>query len=156
MIWIIIICVVLLIAYFAFPNVFSKNLQAPQTELAKFKTIPGEKPHGKIIRSFKTKVVGVTFDNLDGSSRQQAIRKLKPGDRLQLAWYPDSPHDPNAIMVFGKGSMSELDMSTCIGHIKADLAADMVEWFKDENIEGIYAVVDEIVGGTNDKPLMAA
>lgn len=152
MVWGIVACIVVLVAIFAFSRIFPPNNNQPSTERIEFKPIPGKKPQGDIIWSFKTKVVGVTFDNLDGSNRQAAIRQLRPGDRLQLAWYPKSPHDQNAIMVFGKGSMSQLDMSTCIGHLKADLAADVVEWLDDDSITGIYAAVDEVLGGTSDKP----
>ncbi len=152
MFWLIVIFLAILAIAYNYSKKKSIQQTDPLSEQAEFKTIPGEKPQGKTIRNFKTKVVGVTHRNMDGSSRQSAIRRLKPGDRLQLAWYPKSPHDPNAIMVFGKGSMSQLDMSTCIGHLKADLAADVVKWLDDDNITGIYAAVSEILGGTNGKP----
>jgi len=116
------------------------------------KTIPGEKPTGQYKRKFKTKVVGVTFDNLNGSSRQDAIRGLNIGDRLQLAWNPSNPHDSNAILVFGRGSMHELDGDTCIGHLKADLAADVVDWINRDDVNGMYAEVSKILGSTSDLP----
>ena len=116
------------------------------------KTIPGEKPTGKYIKKLKTKVVGVTFDNLDGSGRQAAISRLKPENQLQLAWNPSDPYDSNAILVFGKGTMSQLEGDTCIGHLKADLAADVVGWINSDDIIGIYAELSEILGGTEELP----
>ena len=50
------------------------------TRFIELKTIPGEKQN-KYKRQFKTKVVGVSYDNEDGSSRQKAIKKLDLGQR---------------------------------------------------------------------------
>lgn len=111
----------------------------------------GEKPE-KDSHEIITKVVGVTFDNIDGSSRQQAIKRLKVGDRVQLVMNPNDPYDKNAIMVFGKGSIEHVEIPDCIGHLKADLAADVHDWAKDDSLEGIYAEVHRLTGGTRDKP----
>ena len=145
--WVIIAAIIAAIVFFIRrkkPNETINRLE--------LKTIPGERPTGKYSRKFKTKVVGVTFDNLDGSSRQVAISRLKQGDQLQLAWNPSDAHDSNAILVFGKGTMSHLEGDTCIGHLKADLAADVVAWINGDDIEGIYAEVSKILGGTKELP----
>lgn len=115
------------------------------------KMIPGEETENPF-RNISTKVVGVTYKNLDGSSRQNAIKKLKPGQRLQLAWNQNDPYDSNAILVFGEGNLEHADMSTCIGHLKADLAADVVSWIRSNEYEGIYAEVYKIIGGDKDRP----
>jgi hypothetical protein len=50
-----------------------------------------------------TKVVGVSKNNTDGSSRQQIIaREVKENDPLQLVLEPDNPFDPNAVKVLSK------------------------------------------------------
>ncbi len=145
--WVIIAAIIAAIVFFIRRK--KPNKTVDRLEL---KTIPGEKPTGKYNRKFKTKVVGVTFDNLDGSSRQAAISRVKPENRLQLAWNPSDPHDSNAILVFGKGTMSHLEGDTCIGHLKADLAADVVDWINSDDIVGIYAEVSKILGGTEESP----
>ncbi|MDL1980979.1 MAG: hypothetical protein LWX02_05810 [Deltaproteobacteria bacterium] len=48
--------------------------------------------------------------------------------------------------------MSHLEGDTCIGHLKADLAADVVAWINGDDIEGIYAEVSKILGGTKELP----
>jgi len=50
-----------------------------------------------------TKVVGVSKDNTDGTSRQQIIsREVAENDPLQLVPEPDNPYDPNAVKVLSK------------------------------------------------------
>lgn len=53
-------------------------------------------------RSFKTKVVGVTFNNPDGSSRQKIISECKAGEELVLRRDYNNFHDEYAIAVLRK------------------------------------------------------
>ncbi len=122
-----------------------QEIKAKQMEL---QGIYGEKQK-KYIRTFKTKVVGVTFDNDDGSSRQNAIGNLQVGQEVHLAWEPNNPYSDNAILVFGKIHMA---MSSCVGHLKSDLGRDVLEWMNDDTYEGIYAEVADILGGTRGAP----
>ncbi|MEQ8629545.1 HIRAN domain-containing protein [Ekhidna sp.] len=49
---------------------------------------------------YETKVVGVSLNNADGSSRQEIIkREVEEEDKLKLASEPDNPYDPNAVKV---------------------------------------------------------
>ena len=50
-------------------------------------------------REFQTKVVGVTFENADGASRQRIIAKCGIGEDIDLVPEPDNPHDANAVAV---------------------------------------------------------
>ncbi|MCJ7684179.1 MAG: hypothetical protein MUO68_07785 [Desulfobacteraceae bacterium] len=122
-----------------------------KTKKVELKSIYGEKQK-KYIRTFKTKVVGVTFDNDDGSSRQNAIGNLQVGQQVYLVWNPHNPHSSNAFLVFGNISTNEVVMSSCLGHLKSGLGADVLEWRNDDNYEGIYAEVAKILGGTRNKP----
>ncbi|MBI4188424.1 MAG: HIRAN domain-containing protein [Chloroflexi bacterium] len=47
---------------------------------------------------FHTKVVGVTFNNDDGTSRQEILQKCSPGEGLILSHAP-IPEDKNAVKV---------------------------------------------------------
>jgi hypothetical protein len=50
-----------------------------------------------------TKVVGVSKENSDGTSRQQIIaREVLENDPIQLELEPDNPFDPNAVKVLSK------------------------------------------------------
>lgn len=52
---------------------------------------------------YETKVVGVSKDNADGSSRQEIIkREVAEDDKLLLEAEPDNPYDPNAVKVLSK------------------------------------------------------
>ena len=53
-----------------------------------------------MIKDIFIKVVGVSFLNPDGSSRQEVIAQIKPQDYVELRREHDNPHDSNAIAVF--------------------------------------------------------
>ena len=53
-----------------------------------------------MIKNVKLKVVGVTFVNNDGVSRQSIIEKLKDNDTIVLRREPTNIYDTNAIAVF--------------------------------------------------------
>lgn len=87
-------------------------------------------------RDFYSKVVGVTFGNDDGTSRQEYIKKLKPGQELIFKPVP-TPEYPDAIGVFTlKGKQ--------IGHVKADLATELKERYPDNYMN---VTVSEVTGG---------
>ncbi len=50
-------------------------------------------------KQFHTKVRGVTFTDVDGTSRQSIIAKCVIGERLLLVREPDNPHDHQAVKV---------------------------------------------------------
>ena len=52
---------------------------------------------------YDSKVVGVSKDNSDGTSRQAIIkREVEEDDKLSLEAEPDNPFDPNAVKVLSK------------------------------------------------------
>ena len=53
-----------------------------------------------MIKNVKLKVVGVTFTNEDGLSRQGIIATLKDNDKVFLRREPTNRYDTNAIAVF--------------------------------------------------------
>ena len=105
----------------------------------------GDRRETGYIKKFKSKVVGVTHENVDGSSRQEAIRRLRVGQKVRLAWEKENPHDPNAILLF-PGTTGNVKMNNCIGYLNANLAADVVNWVTNKDW-CIYAEVAEILGG---------
>lgn len=68
-------------------------------------------------RDFHTKVVGVTFNNDDGTSRQAIIASCKPGEDIILKPVPTKEY-PDAIGVFNKKGQQ-------LGHLGAELAAEI-------------------------------
>ena len=53
-----------------------------------------------MIKNVRLKVVGVTFTNEDGTSRQSIIKELKQSDTITLRREPTNKFDTNAIAVF--------------------------------------------------------
>lgn len=70
-----------------------------------------------ILREFNTKVVGVTFGNDDGSSRQAIIKSCKEGEKITLKPVPTAEY-PDAIGVFNKHGKQ-------LGHVNAELASEI-------------------------------
>lgn len=70
-----------------------------------------------IVEDFHTKVVGVTFNNDDGTSRQSIIKNCKAGDDIVFKPVPTNEY-PDAIGVFNaKGQQ--------LGHLSQGVAAEI-------------------------------
>lgn len=81
-----------------------------------FKTSPRVRSD---VRHFHTKIVGVTFNNDDGSSRQKIIKRCAANEPLVFRHDSNNPHDPNTVQVLRTDDQQ-------IGHLNADLAAEVV------------------------------
>lgn len=92
-----------------------------------------------VVRDMNTKVVGVTFGNNDGTSRQEIIKSCNPGDDLILKPVPTTEY-PDAIGVFTKSGKQ-------LGHINAELAAELKSDYPNNPMS---VTVNNITGG-NDK-----
>jgi len=76
-------------------------------------------------RTIKTKVVGVTAKNDDGSDRQKIIRKyVEAEETLLLEREPDNPFGKNAIAVHA-APLDEIDHDDKIGYISHELAEEL-------------------------------
>lgn len=51
-------------------------------------------------------VVGVDFNNRDGSNRRFALAMCNPGDTIELRLEPKNPADENAVAVYNSDGMS--------------------------------------------------
>ena len=75
---------------------------------------------------YETKVVGVSKDNTDGTSRQQIIaREVAEDDKLGLEAEPENPYDPHAIKVLSKNGNQ-------IGYLKKELAETILPAIENE------------------------
>jgi len=102
----------------------------------------GRPPAGRG-ESFRTRVVGVSHRNDNGSSRQEIVRGCSVGEALRLVREPENPHDPNAIRVCTRDGDQ-------IGFLAADVAARLAP-----RLDAGAAAKAEIIaltGGTRDKP----
>ena len=87
----------------------------------------------------ETRIVGVTFDN-----RQEIVKNLHSGEKVQLVREPSNPHDGNAIRV-------ERLSGEQFGYIKEELAVQLAATL-DQNGEPVEAVVNEVLGGGRSCP----
>ena len=89
-------------------------------------------------RSFITSVVGVTFDNDDGSSRQEILAQCLPGDPVAFYWH-DFNGEPACAIITDYGQ---------IGYLRASLAAHLdIECGDDCFLMG---KISDILGGYED------
>lgn len=94
-------------------------------------------------RSFTTKLVGVSFDNQDGSSRQIYIRKhATAGKSILLRAEPDNPYDKNAIGAWIPGDTEAVQ----IGYLDSRLAGEVRRLL--ERGGNATASITRVVGGT--------
>lgn len=89
-----------------------------------------------VIRDFNTKVVGVTFGNDDGSSRQAIIKNCKAGEDIIFKPVPTAEY-PDAIGVFNKRGQQ-------LGHLNAELAAEMKNKYPNNPMS---VTINNITGG---------
>jgi len=82
-----------------------------------------------------TKVAGVTFDNPDGSSRQEAIQGIGASvwrgnlKEFTLEREPDNPHDPNSVKV--------LYDNKCVGYIPKEQAIEVTKFVERDKVRAI-------------------
>ena len=90
---------------------------------------------GKLIKKMTVKVVGVSFNNADGTSRQKYISKLHVGDPILLKYYKYKNEPAYAVTTASKKQ---------IGNISKDLANTL---FKNYNNCYFVSKVNEVIGG---------
>ena len=89
------------------------------TIVGKVTRLPEKKPTGKPVRHFFTKVVGVTYDNDDGTSRQAIIARCQTLEELVLDHDEGNVYDANAVKVCRENGEQ-------LGHLGAELAEEIV------------------------------
>lgn len=94
-------------------------------------------------------VIGVTYRNADGSSRQEIIRNCRKGDELMLLREPSNPYDVNAIKVcvpkkpsFLSRLLRRKPVLSQLGYLSEYVASRIVP-LMDEGVH-VQAVVNEI------------
>lgn len=103
--------------------------------LCKRNKAPTAEPRS-VVRDFNSKVVGVTFGNADGSSRQEIIKNCSPGDDLIFKPVPTVEY-PDAVGVFTKTGKQ-------LGHLNAELAAELKSKYPNNPMS---VTINDITGG---------
>ena len=96
-------------------------------------------------KEFFTKIVGVTFENGDGISRQQILEEIADDIvhnglmKLHVLRDNENPHDANAIAVFDKEYRQ-------IGFLSRDIASQLAPMIDKQQIERMECEVTEVTG----------
>ena len=85
-----------------------------------------------MIKKFNTKVVGVTFNNI-----QQYLPKIKINDQLQAVFEPDNPYDNKAVAIYHHNNK--------IGYFSKNIAKYL------KSTDDIYINVTAITGGGDNQ-----
>lgn len=132
--WIVAGIIAVGIALYIFVKIYIASQEARAT--------PTKSP---VLRSWHTKVAGVTKKNRDGTSRQEIIADCSEGEDLLLVREPDNPKDANAVKVCRLAGGQ-------IGYISAFLAARMAGEM--DRGKKFSARISEITGGVEGKPTL--
>ncbi len=114
---------------------FFKNLFGPSAD----------KPTRRVKRDFHTKIAGVSKKNSDGSSRQELLDRIRPGEQVHLVLEPENEFDKNAVRVENRRGQQ-------LGYIDAEIAANLSGQLQ-RGLETRVSV-SEITGGTKAKPTL--
>ena len=101
------------------------------------------------IKKIRTAATGCEYSNPDGSDRQEALQKVKVGDRVRLIW--DASSGANTVYLVRSGRAQQLSMPDCFGRLNDKVAADVTRWLTHDNIVTAARVV-KITGGTHKVP----
>lgn len=88
---------------------------------------------------FSLPICGERFDNEDGTSRQEELRKCSPGDLVELVREPDNPHDPLAVAVVTERGVR-------VGYLSRERAG----WIGSKIDRGydVRAIIERVKGAT--------
>ena len=89
-----------------------------------------------LVRSFHTRVVGVKYPNDDGTSRQEILSRCLRGEPVSFYWYRYDGA-PACAVISDHGQ---------IGHLSADLAADL-HYDYDDDRYCFVAYISDVTGG---------
>lgn len=102
------------------------------------------------VQTFNTAAVGCEYKNPDGSERQDALEKLKKGQKVRLLWDAGDSGQKKTIYL-SRGTTQRFSMADCFGRLNDKAAADVIRWLTQDNI-ATTAKVSRIVGGTRKRP----
>lgn len=108
---------------------------------------PKEKNH---IQTFNTAAVGCDYTNADGSNRQDALEKLKVGQKIRMLWDAGETGRKKTVYLT-RNKAQNVTMTDCFGRLNDKVAAQVIRWLTQDKIT-TNAKVAKIVGGTRKRP----
>jgi hypothetical protein len=103
------------------------------------------------VQTFNTSAVGCEYSNPDGSERQEALAKVKSGEKVRLLWDAGETGNKRTIYLVRGARTQQLNISNCFGRLNDKVAADVIRWLTQDSIATSAKVV-KVVGGTRKRP----
>lgn len=126
-------------------------LKKKRERIIELKEIFCKRKDNNYIKKFRTSVVGAEHKNIDGSERQEALKKLKGGEKVRLIWSPGGSSNKEIVYLVKKSLGKELNLPDCFGRLNDKVAGDVMNWLNQKNIVTSATVV-KITGGTRKRP----
>ncbi len=126
-------------------------LKKKRERIVELKEIFCKRKDNNYIEKFRTSVVGAEHKNIDGSDRQDALKKLKEGEKVRLIWSPGGSANKEIVYLVKKSIGKELNLPDCFGRLNDKVAVNVVDWLNKKNIVTSAKVV-KITGGTRKRP----
>lgn len=89
------------------------------------------------MNDFSLAAVGCWYDNDDGTSRQEELRRCEPGEIIDLVREPNNPHDPHAVAIVSVRGIG-------VGYLRSERA----QWIASKIDRGydVRAIVERVKG----------
>ncbi|GIP17803.1 hypothetical protein J40TS1_34450 [Paenibacillus montaniterrae] len=124
-----------------FKSLFKSTNEPREESISYRKTIDIEQ-----FRQYQTSVAGITFENLDGSSRELIASRCRYGQKLLLTREPENPHDSKAVKILTQDGQQ-------LGYLDKKEASDMQALLKgtSKTFSHVEAYFLEFTEFENDK-----
>ncbi len=123
----------------------------PKKQVVNLKEIVCRSKKKDWVQTFNTSAVGCEYSNPDGSERQEALAKVKAGEKVRLLWDAGETGNKKTIYLVRGPRVQQLNISNCFGRLNDKVAGDVIRWLTQENTATTAKVV-KIVGGTRKRP----
>lgn len=123
----------------------------PKKQVVNLKEIMCKARKKDWIQTFNTSAVGCEHSNPDGSERQEALAKIKVGEKVRLLWDAGESGNKKTIYLVRGPAAQQLKISNCFGRLNDKTAADIIHWLTQDSIAARAKVV-KITGGTRKRP----
>jgi hypothetical protein len=123
----------------------------PEKQIVNLKEILCKPRKKDWIQTFNASAVGCELSNPDSSKRQEALAKLKTGEKVRLLWDAGETGSKRTIYLVRGPKTQQLSISNCFGRLNDKVAGDVIRWLTRDSIATTAKVI-KIVGGTPKRP----
>jgi hypothetical protein len=125
--------------------------KSPKKQIVNLKEIVCRPRKKDWVQTFNASAVGCELSNPDGSKRQEALARLKAGEKVRLLWDGGESGNKKTIYLVRGPRTQQLSITNCFGRLSDKVAADVIRWLTRDSIATTAKVI-KIVGGTAKRP----